>query len=117
MPKSSFLKFENCKLKTIKNNFINFYLLNFVIQKQKKKCWYRKPLSWDFEYLKHIKKLLLIFKGICFSCALKSEVNFLLVYDRIFSVANFLLQISNFTCDYAIGTNNPICKYGKEWFM
>lgn len=36
------------------------------------------------------------------------------VYGRIFSVANFCVQSSNFTCKCAIDTNNPMRRYREQ---
>lgn len=93
-----------------------------MIQKQEKIVDIENPLSC-FKYLEDIQNHPLNFNHISFRNVPKSEVNFVLVYGilnigvGIFSVANFLLQISDFTCRYAIDTKNPVHKHRKEWSM
>lgn len=87
-----------------------FYLVHFLIQKQEKNRWHKNSLSWDFKYLKHIQKLLLFLKDICFSHAFKSEVHFVWVYGRVSSAAHFF--ISDFSFNMRIFNQH---KQSNKW--
>lgn len=93
-----------------------------MIQKQEKIVDIENPFSC-LKYLGDIQNHLLNFNHISFWYVPKSEVKFVLVYGilnigvGIFSVANFWLQISDFTCRYAMDTDDPIHSHRKEWFV
>lgn len=88
------------KEKKIKNR-ASFYLVNFLTEKQKKKKhWCKKKKKAEISNILNTPKNLYYFLQTCFICVLKSEVNFVGIYDRMSSTDHFLSQISDFTWEH-----------------
>lgn len=86
------------KEKKIKNR-ASFYLVNFLTEKQKKKknTDVKRKKKAEISNILNTPKNLYYFLQTCFICVLKSEVNFVGIYDRMSSSDHFLSQISDFT--------------------
>lgn len=80
--------------------FLSSQFSDWETEKKKKNTDVKRKKKAEISNILNTPKNLYYFLQTCFICVLKSEVNFVGIYDRMSSTDHFLSQISDFTWEH-----------------